>query len=422
MSLASHEGGRRALAIELVQRGERERSLPLFHAEVRESEAGLAWLESLVLDAMRRGDLRQAGDYAAVVTALRHGTRFHPARTDEPALELPLRPPPVTLTVPKLTHDIEQLEYLRAQGLLDPALGPVLDGYRWVRDRLAAEGPEARRPPDAEESRAMGELYGRIVHVRSTPRVERALSGRFDPAEVEARYLGSPPGIVVIDDFLSAEALRDLSRFCLESTIWSENRYAHGRLGAFFEAGFNCPLLLQIAEEIRAALPAVIGDRYPLRQMWAFKYAETLPPDQSIHADFAAVNVNFWITPEDANLDPDTGGLIVYDVDAPPTWSFERYQNTAFSDLGPFLRRHGARTLYIPYRQNRAILFNSDLFHGTAPLHFRGGYEDRRINVTMLYGDREDDVHHPRLSRAEADAGDIGRAWRSASLTRARRR
>ena len=49
---------------------------------------------------------------------------------------------------------------------------------------------------------------------------------------------------------LSSEALESLRLFCLESTVWTGNRYAHGRLGAFFQDGFNCPLLLQIAEEL----------------------------------------------------------------------------------------------------------------------------------------------------------------------------
>jgi hypothetical protein len=42
----------------------------------------------------------------------------------------------------------------------------------------------------------------------------------------------------------------------------------------------------------------------------------------------------------------------------------------------------------IPYRQNRAVIFNSDLFHETDRISFRGGYENRRINVTLLYGKR----------------------------------
>ena len=37
----------------------------------------------------------------------------------------------------------------------------------------------------------------------------------------------------------------------------------------------------------------------------------------AVHADHAAVNLNFWVTPDDANLDPSSGGLVVYPK-APP--------------------------------------------------------------------------------------------------------
>ena len=90
-------------------------------------------------------------------------------------------------------------------------------------------------------------------------------------------------------------------------TIWSTNRYSHGRLGSFFHDGFTSPLLLQIADDLRTALPRVIGDRHRLRQAWGFKDGCTLP-GRSTHADFAAVNVNFWVTPDDANLDDISGG------------------------------------------------------------------------------------------------------------------
>ena len=52
------------------------------------------------------------------------------------------------------------------------------------------------------------------------------------------------------------------------------------------------------------------------------------------------------------------------------------------------LLENGAQTVAVPYRQNRCVMFNSDLYHETAPLDFREGYENRRINVTMLYGKR----------------------------------
>ena len=42
----------------------------------------------------------------------------------------------------------------------------------------------------------------------------------------------------------------------------------------------------------------------------------------------------------------------------------------------------------IPYRQNRAVIFNSDLFHQTDQFTFKDEYESRRLNVTLLYGTR----------------------------------
>jgi hypothetical protein len=44
----------------------------------------------------------------------------------------------------------------------------------------------------------------------------------------------------------------------------------------------------------------------------------------------------------------------------------------------------------IPYRANRAVIFDSDLFHETDRIEFRDGYKNRRINITMLYGRRGD--------------------------------
>jgi len=47
----------------------------------------------------------------------------------------------------------------------------------------------------------------------------------------------------------------------------------------------------------------------------------------------------------------------------------------------------------IPYRCNRAVVFDSDLFHETDAIRFKEGYLNRRINVTFLYGDRAPPPH-----------------------------
>ena len=43
----------------------------------------------------------------------------------------------------------------------------------------------------------------------------------------------------------------------------------------------------------------------------------------------------------------------------------------------------------IPYKQNRAVIFDSALFHHTDKFNFKKNYKDRRINLTILYGDMQ---------------------------------
>jgi len=168
------------------------------------------------------------------------------------------------------------------------------------------------------------------------------------------------------------------------SDIW-HTAYHQGYLGAFPESGFAAPLLAQIAEELSATFGAIFAD-HPLRYHWAFKYDSKLD-GIGIHADEAAVNVNFWITPDHANLDPEGGGLVIWDKQAPLEWDFAKFnadENAAYN----FLAESGAKPVKIPYRANRAVIFDSNLFHKTDEIAFAQGYENRRINITMLYGRR----------------------------------
>lgn len=407
---------RQRLALLLVQLGRRDESLPYWHAELR-SDGGVEFLSTLIVEAMQYPDLRLAGDLAAILAALRWGSAWYPP--PEARRELPLldRPPEVQLSLPKLRHDSNQLRYLQAVGAAPEGADDVMAQYEHVARRHHALGPNARWPLDDDDEARIGHVYGRILHLRETPRRDHALSDRWDRGLVQDLYRQHHAGVVVIDDFVDEAALEELRRFCLESTIWSGNRYADGRLGAFFFTGFNCPLLLQIAEEIRAALSEIIGPHHPLRQLWAFKNTCALPENSTIHADFAAVNVNFWITPDSANLDDSSGGMLIYDVAAPPEWDFHTY-NERIDVIRSYLGQASRNVIRVPYRQNRAIIFNSDLFHATERVGFRPGYLDHRINVTMLYGEREHDAHHPWIGRPREQPLVTARSWRSAALRR----
>ena len=191
---------------------------------------------------------------------------------------------------------------------------------------------------------------------------------------------------MIVDNLLTAEALAALRRFCLGSTIWRTG-YDSGYLGAFPEHGFSVPLLAQIAEEFQAVFPDICGG-LPLKYFWAFKYDSAMAEGVHIHGDDAAVNINFWITPDEANMDPDSGGLLVWDVAAPLSWDFTKFNNNQPA-IREFLDSNGAKSITVPYRANRAAIFDSDLFHKTDAIRFKPGYENRRINVTLLYGERD---------------------------------
>ena len=69
----------------------------------------------------------------------------------------------------------------------------------------------------------------------------------------------------------------------------------NGYLGAFLGDGFACPLLAQIADELARHAARASSALFRCVQLWGFKYDSALR-GINIHADVAAVNVNFWIT------------------------------------------------------------------------------------------------------------------------------
>ncbi len=295
----------------------------------------------------------------------------------------------------KLRHDIEQLRYLLENRRIAPEYARVVGDYEAALAALPANmrEPEASLFPAELRSR-LAPFYNRLLfRPPAGSEAAGAVDPRLDRVAVEADYHRNAPGITYIDGFLTSEALVSLRRFCLEATVWFESRYANGYLGAFLDDGFCCPLLLQIAEELRRGLPGIFGN-HTLRKLWGFKYDSRLS-GIPMHADFAAINVNFWVTPDAANLDPEGGGMTVWDREAPLEWDFAKYNNDQAA-LRQFLEETQARPITIPHRQNRVVIFNSDLIHETAPLTFRDGYENRRINITMLFGKRGDPASSSR--------------------------
>ena len=289
----------------------------------------------------------------------------------------------------RVKHDLEQVQYLLKHSVVSDLPASYLEGLQALYQRMLKDSdPSWVMSLTRQEQMQCAPSFNRILHY---PQAERLPEGALNPdlniSDIEARYHQNKPEVMYVDHLLNPAALTSLRRFCLESTIWKRD-YQNGYIGAFLANGFSCPLLLQISEELRLRFPGIFKNHL-LAQAWAFKYDSALR-GLNMHADAAAVNVNFWITPDEANLDPGSGGLIVWNKEAPDEWDFKEYNNEKNAGkIRAFLDRNHAVAVTIPHRQNRAVIFNSNLFHKTDNLSFQDTYENRRINVTLLYGYRQ---------------------------------
>ena len=300
---------------------------------------------------------------------------------------------PVTESVvyrSRLKHDIEQVRYLISRQLLGPEQQRYLISLEQLERTLAQHYPDRNRCPiEPVQAAPIAPSFNQFLHLTACERIPTgALHAHLNVNDVEDRYLAKQPEVTYIDQLLNEDALAALRMFCWESTIWKKD-YENGYLGAFLGDGFATPLLLQIAEELRLRFPRIFK-QHRLTQAWAFKQ-DSARRGLNIHADAAAVNVNFWITADEANLDTEKGGLVVYDKEAPREWNFAAYNSDQNKPkILEWLKQSGAQAIRIPYRANRAVVFNSDLFHETDDITFKTDYLSRRINITLLYGYR----HH----------------------------
>lgn len=304
--------------------------------------------------------------------ALKHFEATHRLRRD-PAVMGAEHPSLAKTTLLKLAHDAAQFRHLAAHGIETGLAGLYEDAVEtidWPDDPAAAiDIPSAWRD-------RLADSYNRPVHAASAPAVQGgAIRSGIDAA----------PGIAVIDDLLRPAALAALRRHLLESTIWHDFSHIGGFLAAYLEDGMASPVLLQIITELRAALPGHLAP-HPLQQAWAFK-GLTGSQGIDVHADAGAVSVNFWVGPDAANLEPGAGGLIVHRAIPPEGWAVADY-HTDIARIRAMLASSAAGALEVPYAENRAVIFRSDLFHESGAVRFRPGYENHRINITLVYGER----------------------------------
>ena len=210
--------------------------------------------------------------------------------------------------------------------------------------------------------------------------------------------------VVVIDDFMTPECLEVAERIGHDSQIWHETKQGN-YVGSMSHDGFAPAPFSKLAKELEMALPQVFGE-HTLIMHWGFKHDSLRGPlGIKAHADTAAINLNFWVTKDSANMDPEGGGLTIFDKRVGKDGigeNFDAYNNNNVdsASLG-FTDRDIKKK--VAYRQNRAVLFHSSYFHETQHHKFKPGYTNRRINFTLLFGFMES----IRCSACEKTQGDF---------------
>jgi tetratricopeptide (TPR) repeat protein len=297
------------------------------------------------------------------------------------------------ISIAKLDHDIEQFHYIAASGIGIKKFQELAMLYQTVKSEINHTLDTDIIHLSDKHQRLLGDTFNRPIHILEAPALDMsAIGDSLDVNKITDDYFEHEYGLTYIDDFLSPVALKSLREFLLGSTIWFDFFHKGGYVGAYLSEGLASPLVLQIAEDLRKKFPKIFKNHH-LTQFWAYKYDSRASEKNNsykgiqVHADDAAINVNFWITPNSANLDPSSGGLVVYNTEAPLEWDFNRYNKNEQKIREEILKSNQKKTI-VPHNENRAVIFNSNLFHETDNIKFKAGYENRRINVTLLFGRR----------------------------------
>lgn len=145
-------------------------------------------------------------------------------------------------------------------------------------------------------------------------------------------------------------------------------------------------MLVRLLIELDELVPEIFG-HFPIQNFWCYKVLKENPLGVMLHADQAAVNLNVWLTPEDGHISG--GGTQVYSAVPELNAGFQKFNAYQVADQ---MRRQLASLgsmKTVPFQQNRALVFNSDKWHGTEPdFHFEDAFGKERVVLTILWGNR----------------------------------
>jgi hypothetical protein len=188
-----------------------------------------------------------------------------------------------------------------------------------------------------------------------------------------------PDRHVVLDDALTASAFEELRSDLLSSWAW---HYRSQPGYVLCLAPPESPVLASASSRL-AELFGQYHAGAEVMEQWAFLHQR--PFDEFVHADIGSYVWTLWLTPEQWDQSPETSGLSLFPLTRP-----DGMPNTRERTLKHFEENAVPRGAYIPYRENRAVIFSASTFHSIGPCDFDATTIERmRCSVSVFLDDRE---------------------------------
>lgn len=215
-------------------------------------------------------------------------------------------------------------------------------------------------------------------------------------AAIEKSYFESAPyNYAVIDGIFTDDVCDGVRTEIVNSWAW-QLMNADGE--ELFIRDFSSAPIEALGEELTKRLPRVF-DGLSLQQYIAFWHHRNT--GLYAHSDISQVSLNLWLTPDEFNRNPATGGMILHDVKRTDDMEIHEF-NAAPWSTGYLASHTKGNSVRVTYKCNRAVLFDSRTFHASdTPLDFvNAGPESIRLNLTLMFDEPE--RFRTRLARHNA--------------------
>ena len=183
--------------------------------------------------------------------------------------------------------------------------------------------------------------------------------------------------IAVWDNFFTPECLKILKYRVMYGKYCDTDRKDYQAIDYFKNTDYVSE---RIAEDLRkeTGLPE-------FQRAWSFVYSQNDGMGVSIHCDPSLFNLNVWVSSDKSVKDKSYNGLNIYKIKPPKEWPRAKWNGDARWAL-EYIKSKNIEPVKIPYKSNRAILFDGAYFHQTNRVSMKEGIENRRVSYTMLFG------------------------------------